>query len=62
MCRLLGRMCRECAVYWEGFVENVQIVGKDVYRMCRLLGRIRRECADCWEGCVENVQFIGKDV
>jgi len=27
---LLGRMCRECAVCWEGCVENVQFVGKDV--------------------------------
>ena len=55
-------MCIECAVYWEGCVENVQVIGKDVYRMCSLLGRMCRECAVYWEGCVENVQFIGKDV
>jgi len=30
MCSLLGRMCSECAVCWEGCVENVQFVGKDV--------------------------------
>ena len=51
-------MCRERAVYWEGCVENVQIVGKDVYRMCSLLGRMCRECAVCWEGCVERESAV----
>jgi hypothetical protein len=51
MCSLVGGMCRECAVWWEGCVEDVQFVGG----MCR-------ECAVCWEGCVENVQFVGRGV
>ena len=55
-------MCRESAVRWEGCIENVQIVGKDVYRTCSFLGRMCREFAVCWEGCVERVQFVGKDV